>query len=132
VTPKSGFVFWISDVHYKTSPFIAYGDSSLKYETHSINSVLIRLTDERWDHITEEHGELASYRKAILDTIHNPDEVYAGNHGELLAVKRVKAGKFLVVVYREERTDGFIITAFFTQRSNAFTKRKKIWPQILY
>lgn len=32
----------------------------------SKNAVPIRLTDERWAHITEEHGELAELRLEVL------------------------------------------------------------------
>ena len=35
----------------------------------SKNGVPIRLTDERWTHITEEHCELAGLRLEVLETI---------------------------------------------------------------
>ena len=41
----------------------------------SKNGVLIRLTDERWAHITEEHCELAGLRLEILETVANPSRV---------------------------------------------------------
>ena len=34
----------------------------------SKNSIPIRLTDERWAHITEEHCDLAGLRLEVLDT----------------------------------------------------------------
>jgi phospholipid N-methyltransferase len=40
-----------------------------------------------------------------------------GNLGELLAIREITAGKFLVVVYKETGPgDGFIITAFLTRK----------------
>lgn len=38
----------------------------------SANGVLIRLTDERWAHITEEHCELAGLRLEVIETVANP------------------------------------------------------------
>ena len=51
---------------------------------HSKNGVSIRLTDERWTHITEEHGELAGLRLEIMETVANQAEIFAGNQGECL------------------------------------------------
>ncbi len=47
----------------------------------------VRLTDERWVHITEEHAELAGYRIDVLETIANPERIVAGTEGELLATR---------------------------------------------
>lgn len=43
----------------------------------SISSVIIRLTDERWIHITENHPEMAGFYDEVLDTIEAPQSVYA-------------------------------------------------------
>ena len=94
----------------------------------SKNGITIRLTDERWAHITEEHCELAGLRFEVLETVTNPGDIYAGNAGELLAVREIEAGKFLVAAYRELATDGFIITAFLTRRIKSLERRKLIWP----
>lgn len=95
----------------------------------SKNGVLIRLTDERWIHITEEHSELAGYYFEVLETIQEPQAIYEGKVGELIAVKEVETGKFLVVIYKEvNKEDGFIITAFLTRRINQIERRKKLWP----
>ena len=40
----------------------------------SIHRTPIRLTDERWAHITEEHCELAGYRIEVLETVQYPIE----------------------------------------------------------
>ncbi len=39
----------------------------------SINGVPIRLTDERWKHITTRHLEMTNERDKIFETIENPD-----------------------------------------------------------
>ncbi|MBN61613.1 MAG: hypothetical protein CME20_09675 [Gemmatimonadetes bacterium] len=96
--------------------------------TTSKNGVPIRLTVERWSHITEEHCELAGMREEVLETISVPSRILAGNHGELMAIREVETGKFLVVPYREMEKDGFIITAFLTRRVNSLNKRKQLWP----
>jgi len=94
----------------------------------SKNNVLIRLTDERWAHITEEHCELAGMRLEILETIENPERVLTGGAGELLAVRKISLGKHLVVAYRELEEDGFIITAFLTSKTISLNRRKQLWP----
>lgn len=38
----------------------------------SKNGVPIRLTDERWAHMTEEHDELADLRQEVLQTVAEP------------------------------------------------------------
>ena len=93
----------------------------------SIGGVPIRLTDERWSHITEEHSELAGMRFEILETVEQPELVYGGRSGELFAVREIEPGKLLIVVYRELIEDGFIITAFFTRRARSLEGRKLIW-----
>ena len=96
----------------------------------SVNGVSIRLTDERWVHITEEHCELAGLRMEVLETVTDPERILEGNYGALMAVRENKPGKYLVVVYNEEERgdDGFIITAFLTRRINSLNRRKQIWP----
>jgi hypothetical protein len=94
----------------------------------SKNGVMIRLTDERWSHITEEHAELAGFRRDVLETVSEPERILAGGAGELFALKKQTDGKTLVVVYREDQSDGFIITAFLTRREAPLNRRKQLWP----
>jgi len=93
----------------------------------SKHSIPIRLTDERWSHITEEHCELAGMRLEVLDTIANPQLIVEGNKAELLACKEIESSKYLIVVYRESVKDGFVITAFMTRRMHTLYRRKIIW-----
>lgn len=97
----------------------------------SVNSVPIRITDERLKHITERHPELKNQRDKIIETIKNPDFILKGDFNELLAVKFYEdtplTRKYLIVVYKEiNRKDGFVITAYFTSRP--LIRREKVWP----
>ena len=95
----------------------------------SRRGVPIRLTDERWAHIVEEHCELAGMRADVLETVSDAERVLAGGHGALLALRTVEAGKSLVVVYRETNpVDGFVITAFVTRRLATLERRQQLWP----
>ncbi|MBI3354321.1 MAG: hypothetical protein HY034_05485 [Nitrospirae bacterium] len=96
----------------------------------SKNDVLIRLTEERWLHITEEHSEMAGYYFEVLETVQDPEAIYEGNDNELLAIKEIEQGKYMVVVYKEvSREDGFVITAFLTRKIKQVQRRMKLWPR---
>jgi len=95
----------------------------------SVNGIPIRLTDERWTHITENHAELAGRRPTVLEAISAPNRVLTGNLGELLAVKDIGEGKYLVVVYKETGSnDGFVVTAFLTRRAESLNRKEQVWP----
>jgi hypothetical protein len=95
----------------------------------SRGGVPIRLTDERWSHVIEEHCEFAGMRADVLETISDAERVVAGGHGTMLAIRTVEAGKALVVVYREtSASDGFVITAFLTRRLASIDRRQQLWP----
>jgi len=95
----------------------------------SKNNVPIRLTDERWTHIVEEHCELAGMRLEVLETVSGPSRILAGGADELLAVREIPPGTNLVVVYRELEGDGFIIAAFITRKIKSLNRRNQIWPK---
>ena len=96
----------------------------------SKNNVSIRLTEERWFHITEEHSEMAGYYFEVLETVEEPEEIFEGKEGECIAVREVEKGKYVVVVYRElSKEDGFVITAFLTRRKKQLERRRRIWQR---
>lgn len=96
---------------------------------NSVHDIPIRITDERWLHIVEEHSELSGRYYEVLETIGNPDAVYEGSQSECLAVKKIAEAKFLVAIYKiMAPNDGFLITAFLTKREKWFGKRRRIWP----
>jgi hypothetical protein len=83
----------------------------------SINNIPIRLTNERWIHIVENHDDLAGCFDDVLLTVESPDYVIKGYQEALIALKQREEGKFLAVVYKEiGRSDGFIITAYLTSK----------------
>jgi len=97
-------------------------------EVKSKNDVLIRLPKERWFHITEEHSEMAGYYYEVLETIKDPEIIYEGKDEELIAIKTIEEGKFIVVMYKEiDKENGFVITAFLTRKKKQLEKRKKLW-----
>jgi hypothetical protein len=96
----------------------------------SINGVTIRLPDERWIHIVEEHAEMTNHLNDVFATIEKPLAIFAGNADELLAAREIETGKYIIVVYREiNKEDGFVITAFLTRRWSQIQRRKKLWSQ---
>lgn len=94
----------------------------------SQNNLPIRLTEERWAHIIEEHGELGGMQATVLVTVAAPERILLGGAEEYLAVREVEPGKWLVVVYREGVEDGFIITAFLTRKRRQLDRRIQLWP----
>jgi hypothetical protein len=54
----------------------------------SKSGVPIRLTEERWYHIVENHDDLAGYYDEVLLTVENPDFVMRGYRGALLLFGR--------------------------------------------
>lgn len=96
----------------------------------SKNNVPIRLPDERWQHITESHSEMAGFYSDVLETVEDPDAIYEGRLGECLAMREAQTDKYLIVVYKEvSREDGFVITSFLTRRKTQLDRRPKIWER---
>jgi hypothetical protein len=53
-------------------------------------------------------------------------------YGELIAIsnKLEQSNKFIVAVYKEiDSNDGFIITAYLTNKEQKFEKKKVLWKQ---
>jgi len=53
----------------------------------SKNGIPVRLTDERWALIIEEHCELARMRLDVLETVVDPSRILDGGDGEFLAIR---------------------------------------------
>ncbi len=49
----------------------------------SVNNIPIRLTNERWRHIVENHNEMASRYFEVLEAIAFPEYILEGDEGEL-------------------------------------------------
>ena len=94
----------------------------------SVNKKKIRLTTERWFHISQNHPEIAGDAFTVLEVVDDPDWVLEGLKDESLAVKKV-GRKYFVTVYKEEKKDGFVLTAFITKHKKWLFKRKVIWKK---
>ena len=96
---------------------------------NSVNGIPIRLTSERWQHSNQNYPEMAGRLYDILETVEQPETVRLGPKGERIAHRVLEERtRRIIVVYRENGEDGFIITAFLTKRTNWLTKRVAIWP----
>lgn len=100
-------------------------------QSASTNNINIRLTSERWLHITYSHKEINPDKpELVLETIENPDAVLQGDKEEKLAVKQISSRKWLVVIYKEEKPTGFVITAYITTDNKWLFRRKIIWSKV--
>ena len=98
----------------------------------SKNGVLIRLTDERWLHITTSHEEIGPKSVSnIMSVIKTPDAILKGDTNELLAVKKnARKSVWIVVAYKEvSKNDGFVLTAYITTSSRWLFQREIIWSR---
>jgi hypothetical protein len=98
----------------------------------SVNGIPIRLTKERLFHICQGHPEMEGCEDWIIETISNPDKILEGDNGALMATKiykktPVSENKHLIVIYKEQEDDGFVITAYFTRRLPKW--RKILWQR---
>ncbi len=98
--------------------------------SHSKNGVLIRLSQERWEHIVLMHPNLYDKKTQVLKSVKDPDYILRGKAGELLAVLRLSMRYYLVVVYKEVEDDGFIITAYETTDTLWLFKKELVWSKL--
>lgn len=101
-------------------------------EVTSHDGLPIRLTEERWRHIVNQHPEMDGQHEKALETLSEPDMIQKGDSGELLAIRRYDetplGEKSLVVAYRESSAeDGFVLTAYLTRRPSA--RREVVWKR---
>jgi hypothetical protein len=87
----------------------------------SVAGVPIRLTAERTEHIERRHPEMSGESDRILEALSSPDYVQEGDSATLIAVRHYPqtplTEKYCCVVYRElTEEDGFVLTAYFTNR----------------
>ncbi|GBL12193.1 hypothetical protein MSj_03707 [Microcystis aeruginosa Sj] len=69
----------------------------------------------------------------VLETIAEPDLIVKGWTDELIALKHypktVISRKDTVVIYKQLKNDGFVITAFLTSSCEKIIKRGILWQQ---
>ncbi|MDQ7064166.1 MAG: hypothetical protein Q9P90_07955 [candidate division KSB1 bacterium] len=68
----------------------------------SISGTPIRLTYQRWCHITENHDELASYFYEVLNAVENPDFILQGKKCTFKAIKLLSPQKWLGKLSRRQ------------------------------
>ncbi len=93
----------------------------------SVEGVPIHFPLERWFHIVANHDDLASYYEEILETVESPDIVLRSYGGSFAAMRGYGRKQYLAVIYKQtSANDGFIITAYFTNKIN---RKKAIWKR---
>lgn len=93
----------------------------------SINDVPIRLTDERWEHISIGHPYMSGFYEVMLQAVENPEFLLRGEKKSKIGILNTGRRRWLHVVYREiNKNDGFIISAFI---NNDFNRDKIIWSR---
>lgn len=99
--------------------------------TVSVNNVTIRLTNERWRHILDRHPEMKAARSDVLETVRDPDLVQRGDNNTKIAVRFYEgtsvSDKHMVVIYRENPDDGFVVTAYYATKPAKW--RETLWIQ---
>lgn len=90
---------------------------------------MIRLTEERWKHIVLMHPSLGGKQSQVLNSVKDPDLILKGKAGELLAVLKLSKRVYIVVIYKESESDGFIITAYETTDTLWLFKKELIWSK---
>ncbi len=99
----------------------------------SKNGKVIRLTAERWAHIVEAHDYMAGNQDMVFECIEDPDAIVHGGTNEFIAVKHYGktsiSEKDVIVMYKEQESDGFVITAFMTSKPEKILKKGELWKK---
>jgi hypothetical protein len=92
---------------------------------------VIRLTAERWQHVTE-HSEMVGEERKLRETLRNPYRVVTSRldssvHLYYRLYERSPIGrKYLMTAVKILSDDAFVITAFFTDELKG---GKDVWPK---
>lgn len=99
----------------------------------SKNDIPIRLTYKQWVHIVESHDYMSGNIDLVMESIEDPDYIIRGWTDELIALRYYKetsiSEKYVVVIYKEEGKDGFVISAFMTSKKDKILRREIIWQR---
>ena len=82
---------------------------------------VVSLNEDRWRHVLE-HPEMKNQLGRIKETVVNPDEVRESVHDPSVLLfyklyeETLVTEKYLIVVIKTLNREGFIVTAFFTDR----------------
>jgi hypothetical protein len=93
----------------------------------------IRLTAERWSHIVESHDYMAGNQDLVFETIEDPDIMVSPGDNEFIAIKHYAktsiSEKHVVIIYKEDEKEGFVITAFMTSKAEKIFKKGSVWKK---
>ena len=53
----------------------------------SLNTVLVRFTEERWGRFVDQHPKINGQREQVLETLAKPDMIQDDDFGELTTVR---------------------------------------------
>jgi hypothetical protein len=93
----------------------------------------VGLTDERWGHILDRHGDMAGYRWAIRDAIELADEIARDmkhDHRQVHYRRRSMPPRWVRVAVHYRPIEppgwaGFVVPAHLTNRR---PKETRVWP----
>ncbi len=77
----------------------------------------MKLSERAWRHIRERHPEVSDYKERIMEVLARPELILKGRRAERKAIRHTQTHlgpKYLVVVYREDKSQKVIITAYLT------------------
>jgi hypothetical protein len=93
---------------------------------------LIRLSDERLDHLESQHPEMADQLDRIVNTLANPDRIIRSRTDssvelfyKYFPITPVSM-KFLCIGVKKHRDDNFVITAYYT---DSVKKGEMLWEK---
>ncbi len=70
--------------------------------------------------------ELDGCEDMVMSAIENPDYIFEGHTDELLAVKQFSGLFFVVTVYKEKETEGYVITAYTKDTITTLKEQRRI------
>lgn len=88
--------------------------------TEGIFGRMIRISDERWNHITANHPEMVGQYSKIQETLLQPDEIVESKSDASVELYYRKyyttlfGEKYLCVVVKVKEDDLFLLTAYYT------------------
>ncbi len=88
----------------------------------------VYLTEEDWLHIRFRHPELAESPTTLMKAVQNPLEAYRDSLEGILVLLRLDQRHYLVVIYEYENREGYIKTAYITDRKRKERRYKKLQP----
>ena len=86
---------------------------------------LVRLTEERREHLETKHPEMAGQRPRFVETLREPDSVVRSRAGAGIELfyrlydQSPVSSKYMCVVVKVLSGDNFVVTAYYTDRVKA-------------